>query len=286
MSRRLLWMAVLLLGLATLSGCCHTCSRSSTSSPYNSSCQSCSPATPLPPRLAPSPRPSARPWTPADTQTSPPPAAPYAPPAPADPLPANPDPGVRLEAPIPAEDEPPPARFYPPEEPLPRTTPPTVEEEPGSTPPLPVDIPRFDIVKDNIAGGQQPYPDGVTWLKERGYRTALFLLPAGEEDSAARRLFEKNGLRYLGLRVSPETLTEDVVQRFNEIVADRANRPLFVFDKDGSLTGGLWFLHFRLIDKLPNDKALAEVERLGFRQDDPDHTTMWIAVQKYLADHK
>jgi protein tyrosine phosphatase (PTP) superfamily phosphohydrolase (DUF442 family) len=160
-----------------------------------------------------------------------------------------------------------------------------VKEEREPTPPLPVDIPQFAMAKPRVAGGQQPFPDGVAWLKSHGYRTVLHVRLPGEDDAAARRQFEKHGLRYLSLEVSPARLTKEVVDRFNRLVADESNLPLFVYDKDSSLAGGLWYLHFRLAEGAPDEKARAEAARLGFKQDqDDEHRTMWIAIQNFLKD--
>jgi protein tyrosine phosphatase (PTP) superfamily phosphohydrolase (DUF442 family) len=136
-----------------------------------------------------------------------------------------------------------------------------------------------------VASGQQPFPDGATWLKEHGYKTVLHIRGPNETDNAAKQLFEKRGLIYLSLEVSPQTLTKDVVERFNQIVGDEKNRPLFVFDKNSSLAGGMWYLHFRTAMDMSDEKARAESSRLGFRQDlDDNHRDMWIAVQNYLKN--
>jgi protein tyrosine phosphatase (PTP) superfamily phosphohydrolase (DUF442 family) len=241
-------------------------------------CRSCAPSGPEPPRLSPTPvPPSTDPLRGGVPER-------FLPPEPATPFPATPDPGVRLRPPIPAETEEPGLdRSYTPDAaPLPRSRPPVVEEDPGTTPALPVDIPHFDIIETGVAVGHQPYPDGVAWLRDHGYRTALHVRSPGEDDSAARALFEKNGLRYLSIAVSADTLAEDVVGQFSRLVGDEGNRPLFVYDRDGSLAGALWLLHFRLVEKMPQDKAVATVERLGFRSE--DHTTLWVAVQKYLSE--
>jgi len=205
------------------------------------------------------------------------------------PAPAPPSgPGVRLAPPEPVNPEAPrdANRLYPPQtkEPPRVSVPPAVGEE-RETPPLPVDIPQFALAKPRVASGQKPFPDGVAWLRARGYRTALHVLAPGEDDAADRRRFEKNGLRYLTLEVSPATLSREIVDRFNALVTDDKNLPLFVYDKDGALAGGLWYLHYRLADRLSDEKAAAQAARLGFKQDQEDeHRTMWLAVQKFLKD--
>jgi protein tyrosine phosphatase (PTP) superfamily phosphohydrolase (DUF442 family) len=152
---------------------------------------------------------------------------------------------------------------------------------------MPVDIPQFAVAKANVANGLEPFAEGVNWLKSHGYRTVLHIRAPEEDESAARRSFENSGLRYSTLQVSPRTLTKEIVEEFNRIVNDAENRPLFVYDKDGSLAGGLWYLHFRLVDKMTEEKARAEAAHLGFRQDEEGpHRTMWVAVQNYLQSLK
>jgi protein tyrosine phosphatase (PTP) superfamily phosphohydrolase (DUF442 family) len=146
---------------------------------------------------------------------------------------------------------------------------------------VPLDIPGFALAKPRVASGQRPFPDGIDWLKARGYRTVLHIREPGEDNSAARRQFEAKGLRYLTLEVSPTTLTRELATRFDELVSDSANLPLFVWDRDGSLLGGLWYLHFRVREGLSAERAREEAQRLGFDPDaDNRHRTMWIAVQK------
>lgn len=218
----------------------------------------------------------------------------YAPPGPsAPPASSGVVPGVYLEQPEPAAPEP--AKLMPndaaaPAETRPYTPPQTPEPPPArddraASPDLPVDIPHFTMVKTDIANGQEPFPEGVAWLKAHNYRTVLHIQAPGADDSAARRRFEQSGLRYLRLEVSPQTLSRAIVEQFNRLVADANNLPLFVYDKDGSLAGALWYLHFRLVDRAPDEKAREDAERLGFKKDHSDpHLKMWLAVQNLLKD--
>jgi protein tyrosine phosphatase (PTP) superfamily phosphohydrolase (DUF442 family) len=138
-----------------------------------------------------------------------------------------------------------------------------------------------------LASGQQPFPDGVDWLKARGYRTVLHIRAPGEDDAAAQRQFKGKGLRYLSLEVAPETLSKAVVDRFSKLVTDPANRPLFVYDRDSATLGGLWLLYFRLQENLPYEKALAQAQRLGLKPDEAgEHRTVLIAVNKLLEKLK
>jgi protein tyrosine phosphatase (PTP) superfamily phosphohydrolase (DUF442 family) len=206
-------------------------------------------------------------------QTPEPPLAPGLQPKPADvpttpplTIPPMPTPGVKEETTPPA------------------TPRPGVREE--STPPatLPVDIPQFAQVKKDVASGLKPYPDGLKWLADNGYKAVLHLRASGEEDSGDRKLAEKYGLKYLTLVVSADTLSPEAVQQFNALVADPSNLPLFVYDKDGVVAGGLWYLHFRSVDGLGDEEARTKAGRLGIKPDvNGEHRTMWVAVQKVWA---
>lgn len=151
--------------------------------------------------------------------------------------------------------------------------------------PLAIDLPGFTVVFAGVASGLRPFPDGIPWLAGKGYRTVLHLRAPGEDTAAARKLFEKNGLRYTSLEASPARLDRRLYEDFVRAVEDGASRPLFVYDKDGSVAGGLWYLYFRVHRREPDDRARAEAKRLGLRLDDDDaveHRTMFLAVQKLL----
>ena len=71
-----------------------------------------------------------------------------------------------------------------------------------------------------------------------------------------------------------------------KIVANEANLPLFVYDRDGSLAGSLWYLHFRTAQQMADAAARDQERALGLREDrDGMHREMWLAVQKYISNH-
>lgn len=297
---------------ACVPGCCCTTGRTSSyvtsAPPAAGSCGSCGYAGwPVPPRVPtiqyppvpgtglpaggiPAPMPSA-PAPPAlgTPQAVAPAGALAQPPAASPDQPVSPGPGVRLSPPQVSDSGSAPgsARLYPPQtpEPPPAARMPPAKDDEGTS--LPVDIPQFALAKPRVASGQQPLPDGIAWLKSHGYRTVLHVRAPRSDDSAAQAQFEKQGLRYLSLELSADTLTKEVVDAFIKVVQDEKNQPLFVYDADGSRAGALWYLYFRLVDGASDEKARAEAARVGFRQDgDDSHRTMWLAVQNYLKDHK
>jgi hypothetical protein len=158
-----------------------------------------------------------------------------------------------------------------------------VEEPRAPSPSLPAGIPQFAGAKEQVASGLRPDLDGVKWLQESNYRTALHLRKPGEDDSADRKLFELRGLKFLSLEVSAQSLSKTVVDEFNRIVNDTATHPLFIYDKDGVLAGGLWYLHFRTLGA-SDEEARSKAARLGLKEQlDSEQREMWLAIQKYLG---
>jgi protein tyrosine phosphatase (PTP) superfamily phosphohydrolase (DUF442 family) len=306
MNYRLTGLACLLaVALTDLAGCCHPC-RPGCMPPYTPvpdrcpppgcAAGGCTPAHPLSPtQVTPIPGPAFPPPSPPGAVS--PPAAPIVPPPP---VPLPPAPSEIRTYPPPATDAwrpglpeastpgaPGGARLSPPEgaAPIPPTAPPAVAEE-GTrpTPSLPVGIRQFAVVKDKVASGLKPLLDGLDWLQANGYRAVLHVRRPGEDDAADRRQVEKRGLRYLSLEVSGPTLTPTVVDAFNQTVADPSLQPLFVYDKDGTLAGAMWYLHFRNVDRLGDAEARAKAARLGLRENGQGEAQLlWLAIQNYLS---
>lgn len=240
-------------------------------------CASCGAAPPVDARFRPTPPPPL-------AGAGPPPAAfPSAPPPAVPPVP--PEEGMVRTPPL--NESGPIVRLGPPRaridgKPIPKA-PDAAVPGPDEDTPQPIDLPGFVIAQPGVATALMPFPDGIDWLAKKGYRTALHLKPASEDGAAAKRQFEKKGITYIALDVSPATLTAEVVEEFSRLVQDTDKHPLFVYDKDGSLAGGLWYLHHRLTLKATDEKARAEATRLGLRMDDDaEHKTVWIAIQALL----
>jgi protein tyrosine phosphatase (PTP) superfamily phosphohydrolase (DUF442 family) len=198
---------------------------------------------------------------------------------------APPENGVRLGAPVPDTRE----NDRMPADPNPRIRPvpekPSVREDREATPSLPVGIPQFALARERLAAGLKPSIDGLDWLKENGYQTVLHVRAPGEDDSADQKQAAKRGLKYLSLEVSPSALSAKVMEEFSRIIADTKGYPLFVYDKDGMRAGGLWYLHFRMVDKDSDETARLKAGRLGLKEDPQgDFKAMWLAIQKYLSD--
>ncbi len=162
---------------------------------------------------------------------------------------------------------------------------PIVREDRDLSPSLPVGIPQFALVKDRVASGLRPAIDGLDWLKDNGFQTVLHVHLPGEDDAADRKQVTKRGLKFFSLEVSPTTLSKTVMQDFTRIVGDKNGYPVFVYDKDGMLAAGLWYLYFRTVENESEETARIRAARLGLKEDPKgEHQQMWLAIQKYLSE--
>jgi protein tyrosine phosphatase (PTP) superfamily phosphohydrolase (DUF442 family) len=152
---------------------------------------------------------------------------------------------------------------------------------------LPSGIPQFASARDRVTGGLKPLLDGLDWLQASGYCSVLRIRRPGEDDAAERRQVEKRGMKYLTLEISIQSLSRQDVNDFIERVRDSQAQPLFVYDRDGVLAGGLWYLYYRIAEQTSDEVARVRASALGLR-DDPtgSHREVWLAVQKVLSENR
>jgi hypothetical protein len=138
----------------------------------------------------------------------------------------------------------------------------------------------------DVDSGLRPFDlNDFKWLAKQGYRAVLNLREAGADDTAARRITLNQKRLYHSLVASAATLDADLYDDFVKVVSDTKNYPLYVYDKDGTVAGGLWYLYYRLEKKDDDATARAKAKKLGldFDDDSKAHKDVVLAVQAVLA---
>jgi uncharacterized protein (TIGR01244 family) len=148
-------------------------------------------------------------------------------------------------------------------------------------------IPNYrEGIEPNLATGGQPTLEGLRWLRERGFRTVVNLLPDDEADPAERGTVRELGMEYIALPVPRGPLSQETVDRFNQVVDDAAARPLFIHDgreSPGSRVGALWYLHRVLVDQASDEIARRQATGIGLSDAETD---LWLMIQGYLGEQK
>lgn len=166
--------------------------------------------------------------------------------------------------------------------------PPVVERVPEKPPEkLALELPGFATVLDRVTASRKPTTDGFAWLKTNGYKTVAYLHdPDAKDVDSARQLTEKQGLKFVAIPVSPETLPA-AYKAFAELVKDASARPLHAFATSGNRAGSLWYLVFREVELLPDDAARVRAGKLGLErpEDSEEAKRFWLAVQQFLSKH-
>ncbi len=170
----------------------------------------------------------------------------------------------------------------PPRADTPKVQPKLYPPQDDTGPAFPVGIPGFDRPRDGVATGQRPTLEGLDWLKKNGYDVVVFLHLPGERIDTDRQQVEKRNLTFMPLEVDPRKLNRDTVDAFLRLQRSPTNGKVFIYDLDGSLAGGLWYLAFRVSDQDADDIARIKARSLGLREERESHREMWQAVRQYL----
>ena len=152
----------------------------------------------------------------------------------------------------------------------------------GAFPP----IGQFAQAKDKAYAGLRPSAEGLDWLQSDGIQTVVQIRLPGEDDADAKKQVEDRRMRYVAFEVSPTTLTKEKADEFIKLIRDNSRQGIFLYDRDGSLAGAMWYLYLRWGEILDDDAAQLRARPLGLRPNaDGQHRDMWLAVQKLLSEN-
>lgn len=125
--------------------------------------------------------------------------------------------------------------------------------------------PNFHRVSEEIATSGQPSDEDLKRLREAGFKAVLNLRPPEEGSLAEKPKVEALGMTYVNIPITPETITDEKVQRFSEVVADPSNKPLLIHCASANRVGGLWFIHRALGQGVAAEQGLKEAKEIGLK---------------------
>ena len=127
-------------------------------------------------------------------------------------------------------------------------------------------------------------PKALSNIASLGYKSVLNLREATEEGARideSKSAAAAAGLKYIHLPFRGSAPDPKVVEEFLKVVSDTGNQPVFIHCGSANRVGGLWLVKRMLLDKWPEDRALAEAKAIGLSS-----ATLQKFLLDYVATHK
>ena len=143
-------------------------------------------------------------------------------------------------------------------------------------------LPNLHKVSDDLYRGAQPEAEGFAALKELGVKTVvnLRLAHSDRDDMREAGLVPGTDLKYVHIRMEAWDADEDELVEFLRIVADPANRPVFVHCKHGADRTGTAVATYRVVCQgWTKEDAVDEMRRGGF-----NFHEVWKGLPKFLRE--
>ena len=127
-------------------------------------------------------------------------------------------------------------------------------------------IKNFLRINDKICTGGQPSLDDLARLKADGVKAIINLRLASEinmEEEAATA--KELGLRYFHIPFDSANPKPEAVGEFLKVMADPANRPVFIHCTTANRVGAFWMIYRVLKDGWKLEEAEEEAKKVGLR---------------------
>jgi uncharacterized protein (TIGR01244 family) len=137
-------------------------------------------------------------------------------------------------------------------------------------------IPAYRVIEPGLAAAGQPTSEALGKLKAMGFRTVVNLRTEQEGAAAERKVVEAQGLRYVSVPVTPDTLSLADATAVEAALAGAGGRPALLHCASSNRVGALWALV-----QACRGKSIGEAEAAGMAAG--MRPTMLPAVQRALS---
>jgi len=127
-----------------------------------------------------------------------------------------------------------------------------------------LDAASYRRLSPSLAISGKPSQEALASLKQSGFRTAIDLRQPAEGVPSAREAVEAQGLKFLSVPVSPDTLTLLDAQKVAAVLSDQSAAPVLLFCSSSNRVGGVIAVIERMRGR-SKEEALAEGRKAGLR---------------------
>ena len=103
-------------------------------------------------------------------------------------------------------------------------------------------IPNYRLLQPDVASGGQPAPQALAKLKEMGFRTVVNLRTEQEGAADERKVVEAEGLRYVSVPVTAESLSLADAEAVEKVLDDPSSAPVLLHCHSSNRVGAMWAL--------------------------------------------
>lgn len=147
---------------------------------------------------------------------------------------------------------------------------PPVSQQPAGQPdpaaPAPEGIVQFSRVDATVACGGATNPAAFAALAAEGFRSVINLrLPNEPGVSEEEAAVEAAGLRYVHLPLDGNAPDPAVAERFLDVIADPAIKPVYIHCASANRVGAVWAIKRVVQDGWTRERALDEARAIGLK---------------------
>jgi uncharacterized protein (TIGR01244 family) len=125
-------------------------------------------------------------------------------------------------------------------------------------------VPNYQVVREGLATGGQPSREALSRLRALGFRTVIDLRAEAEGLRDEEAAVKAQGLRYVWVPVTPESLTLEDVRKVKGVLDDERAAPVLLHCSSANRVGAMWTV-LRVKEGLPLAEAEKEGERIGLK---------------------
>lgn len=141
---------------------------------------------------------------------------------------------------------------------------PAVQPDPSA--PAPEGIVQFSRVDATVACGGATDPAAFAALAAEGFRSVINLrLPDEPGVSEEEAAVEAAGLRYVHLPLDGKAPDPAVAERFLDVIADPAIKPVYIHCASANRVGAVWAIKRVVQDGWTRERALEEARAIGLK---------------------
>jgi len=103
-------------------------------------------------------------------------------------------------------------------------------------------IPNYRLLGPGLATAGQPAPEALAKLKDMGFRTVVNLRTEKEGTAEEQKVVEAQGLRYVSVPVTAESLSLADAEAVEKVLQDPASGPVLLHCASSNRVGAVWAL--------------------------------------------